>query len=67
MVIRVGKLLRKCEQCGRYTMSELTCPQCGGKTVNAHPSKFSPTDRYGKYRRELKKRMAEDPINPGSI
>ncbi|NVM28424.1 MAG: RNA-protein complex protein Nop10 [Candidatus Helarchaeota archaeon] len=59
----MGKLLRKCVECGRYTMIESTCPQCGGKTVNPQPPKFSITDKYGKYRRELKKKVAESKKN----
>ncbi|MHA1650923.1 MAG: RNA-protein complex protein Nop10 [Candidatus Helarchaeota archaeon] len=51
----MGKILRKCVACGRYTMIHLECPECGGKTVNPHPAKFSLTDKYGKYRRQLKK------------
>ncbi|NLL94794.1 MAG: ribosome biogenesis protein [Thermoplasmatales archaeon] len=31
-------------------MSE-TCPGCGGRSRTAHPARFSPDDRYGKYRR----------------
>jgi H/ACA ribonucleoprotein complex subunit 3 len=30
------------------------CPICGKKTVSPHPARFSPEDRYGKYRRKLK-------------
>ncbi|MBI1971884.1 MAG: nucleolar RNA-binding Nop10p family protein [Candidatus Aenigmarchaeota archaeon] len=33
-----------------YTLKE-TCPKCGSKTRSVHPMKFSPEDRYGKYRR----------------
>ncbi|NPA85827.1 MAG: RNA-protein complex protein Nop10 [bacterium] len=45
--------LRKCTACGAYTLLE-QCPYCGGKTKIAHPPRFSPIDRYGKYRRLLK-------------
>ncbi|MHA1129620.1 MAG: RNA-protein complex protein Nop10 [Candidatus Helarchaeota archaeon] len=51
----MGKLLRKCVECGRYTMTEGKCPQCGGKTISPHPAKFSLVDKYGKYRRKLKR------------
>ena len=27
------------------------CEDCGHDTVTAHPAKYSPDDRYGKYRR----------------
>ena len=47
------KKLKKCE-CGQYTLKE-KCPTCGKDTVSPHPAKFSPQDKYGKYRRLLKK------------
>ncbi|MGI6008515.1 MAG: RNA-protein complex protein Nop10 [Methanomethylophilus sp.] len=43
--------LRRCPKCGRYTLSG-TCPACGAASVCAVPPRFSPEDRYGKYRRE---------------
>lgn len=42
--------LRKCPSCGRYSTVE-ECAECHAMTVSAHPAKFSPDDRYGKYRR----------------
>ncbi len=42
----------KCRQCGKYTLSQ-TCQVCGVEAITPHPPKFSPEDRYGKYRREL--------------
>lgn len=45
--------LRKCQKCGRYTMMD-ACPDCGSKTKTAHPSKYSPEDKYASYRRRLK-------------
>lgn len=47
-------LLRKCEQCGRYTLNLEKCPYCGGRVRVAHPAKFSPQDKYAKYRRAMK-------------
>jgi len=44
----------KCTECGRYTMREDKCPYCGGKLKVAIPPKFSPHDRYAKYRRLIK-------------
>ncbi len=44
-------LMRKCSQCGRYTLKE-TCPVCGSPSVSPHPAKFSPEDKYAKYRIE---------------
>jgi H/ACA ribonucleoprotein complex subunit 3 len=42
-------LLRRCEKCGSYTFKE-ACNRCGGRTVLAHPPKFSPQDKYLKLR-----------------
>jgi H/ACA ribonucleoprotein complex subunit 3 len=44
--------LRKCITCNQYTFKE-TCPKCNKKTVIPVPPKFSPQDKYGKYRRKL--------------
>jgi H/ACA ribonucleoprotein complex subunit 3 len=46
--------LKKCRRCGRYTFME-KCPKCGEVAVRAAPPKFSPQDRWGEYRRKLKK------------
>ncbi|MBS7382318.1 MAG: RNA-protein complex protein Nop10 [Candidatus Methanomethylophilaceae archaeon] len=43
--------LRRCPKCGRYSMKE-KCLDCSADTVTAHPPRYSPDDRYGKYRRE---------------
>ncbi len=38
-------LMRRCEKCGAYTFEE-ACPKCAGRTLLAHPPKFSPQDKY---------------------
>ena len=43
----------KCMSCGDYTLKE-KC-KCGGKAVTPKPAKYTPEDKYGKYRREVKK------------
>jgi len=50
-------LMRKCVKCGAYTLSKDKCPYCGGPVRVPHPPKFSVEDRYGKYRRLLKKML----------
>ena len=45
-------LIRKCNYCNVYTMEE-TCQKCGNKTVMAIPMKYSPTDKFKKYRLRL--------------
>ncbi|MGB9841826.1 MAG: RNA-protein complex protein Nop10 [Candidatus Bathyarchaeales archaeon] len=47
-------LLRKCESCMRYTLKKDACPYCGGAVRIPHPPKFSPDDKYLKYRMVLK-------------
>ena len=41
--------LRKCSKCGAYTL-KMNCPKCNEETKSAHPAKFSPDDKYMKYR-----------------
>ncbi|MGV8171775.1 MAG: nucleolar RNA-binding Nop10p family protein [Candidatus Woesearchaeota archaeon] len=43
----------KCMKCGSYGLVE-EC-ECGHKRVEPKPPKYSPEDKYGKYRREAKK------------
>jgi len=43
--------MRKCSGCNLYTFKE-KCPKCGAKTVSPQPPRFSPEDRFGKYRRK---------------
>ena len=43
--------LRKCANCNRFTLKD-ECPNCKTKTVTAHPAKFSPDDKYARYRLE---------------
>ena len=50
----MGWLLRKCIECGRYTLKKDKCPYCEGNVKIPHPAKFSPDDKYAKYRRMLK-------------
>ena len=47
------KHILKCKKCGNYTMNE-KC-DCGGEAVNVKPAKFSIEDKYGAYRRKVKK------------
>jgi H/ACA ribonucleoprotein complex subunit 3 len=49
-------LIFQCKACNRYTLYP-TCPNCGGTTLQPIPPRFSPEDKYGKYRRQLKKEM----------
>jgi H/ACA ribonucleoprotein complex subunit 3 len=53
-------MIRKCTSCGEYTLHTDVCPHCGGALKNPHPAKFSPDDRYSKYRLALKKESEEE-------
>ena len=46
--------LRKCVKCQIYTLNQNSCPVCGGSVSIPHPAKFSPEDRYAKYRIAMK-------------
>ncbi|EZQ06943.1 MULTISPECIES: RNA-protein complex protein Nop10 [Acidianus] len=50
----MGWKIRKCPNDGTYTLRDY-CPICGKPTVFSHPPRFSPVDKYVKYRIELKK------------
>lgn len=47
-------LLRQCASCGKYTLRTDSCPYCGGNVRIPHPAKFSPDDKYLKYRMAMK-------------
>ena len=41
--------IRKCKKCGDYTLKD-KCKKCGDFSISVHPAKFSPDDKYLKYR-----------------
>ncbi len=47
--------LHFCSPCSRYTIEE-KCPLCQNETHYPKPPKFSLNDKYGVYRREVKKK-----------
>ncbi len=52
-------LMRRCPNCGRYTFKEV-CPVCGNETVVPHPPRFSPEDKYVKYRIMAKRLLTKE-------
>lgn len=54
--------MKRCKSCGEYTLKS-TCPYCGGELEVVYPPKFSPEDKYGKYRRILKKQLKEQGVD----
>jgi H/ACA ribonucleoprotein complex subunit 3 len=45
-------LIKKCGKCNIYTLED-KCPKCGNDTISSLPPRFSPEDKYGKYRIRL--------------
>ncbi len=45
-------LMFRCRVCVLYTLRK-ECPGCGSATESPLPPRYSPEDRYGKYRRML--------------
>lgn len=58
-------VMRRCVPCGRYTLRE-GCPKCGGETRSAHPARFSPDDRYMRYRLAERYGEGQDPASGSS-
>ncbi len=44
----------KCDRCEKHTL-EKVCKDCNNRTITTKPAKFSPEDKYGHYRRMVKK------------
>lgn len=53
-----GTSILKCPSCSSYGLSE-SC-SCGGKRVFSHPPKYSPEDKYAKYRRLAKEESSSN-------
>jgi len=58
--MRIKPAIRKCPSCNNYTM-KIECENCRIETQLPKPARFSPEDKYGKYRRKLKKMVKENP------
>ena len=41
--------IRKCQKCEKYSLKE-KCVNCNIQTNSSHPAKFSPDDKYVRYR-----------------
>ena len=52
-------LLHVCRVCHRYTLDD-ACPQGHGATRTPHPARYSPQDRWAKYRRALQDTVAAE-------
>ncbi len=63
----MDSILRRCKKCGRYTMRKDRCPYCGGELEVPHPPKFSPEDKYGRYRLLMKIMSGEIKLNQDAV
>ncbi|MEM3852661.1 MAG: RNA-protein complex protein Nop10 [Methanomassiliicoccales archaeon] len=54
-------LIRRCPKCGRYTLAD-ACPEDRTQTRNTAPPRYSPQDRYAKYRRALMEKLKEEGV-----
>ena len=45
--------LKKCSKCRSYTLKD-ECGACSAQTINPHPPKYSPLDKYAGIRRKEK-------------
>jgi H/ACA ribonucleoprotein complex subunit 3 len=57
--IPVKSMMMRCGACNRYTM-EQECPVCKGPVERRAPARYSPQDRFGKYRRRLTEEAEKD-------
>jgi len=46
--------IRVCPACRRYTLKD-ACPDGHGASISPLPPRYSPEDRWGDYRRRLRK------------
>jgi H/ACA ribonucleoprotein complex subunit 3 len=51
--------MKRCRSCKEYTLKD-ECLYCGGEVGVIYPPKYSPEDKYGKYRRILKKQQLKN-------
>ncbi|MFT4343118.1 MAG: H/ACA ribonucleoprotein complex subunit NOP10 [Candidatus Woesearchaeota archaeon] len=52
----MARHIRFCESCKKYTLKE-TCD--GKETIIPEPPKYSPEDKYGRFRRTAKREQYE--------
>jgi H/ACA ribonucleoprotein complex subunit 3 len=56
VICTVTSVQYKCPSCGSYSLTE-SCA-CGSMRVSPKPPKYSPEDKYGRYRRQYKEEHA---------
>ena len=50
--------IHKCIACDAYTLREV-CQRCGQETIIPRPAKYSPEDKYSRFRRQVKRQELE--------
>ena len=63
----MDSIMRRCKSCGRYTLRKDRCPYCGGELEVPHPPKYSPDDKYGRYRLMMKIMSGRIKLNPDVV
>ena len=63
----MDSILRRCRNCGRYTMRKDKCPYCGGELEVPHPPKYSPEDRDGRQRLLMKGMSGRIKLSPDVV
>ena len=53
-MLSMRSLMKRCPACETYTLRD-ACPKCGAAAASPLPPRYSPEDRYGAYRRRLKR------------
>lgn len=53
----MAKEILKCAVCESYTLKEI---HCNSKTITIKPAKYSPEDKYQKYRIKYKKQQEKN-------
>ncbi|MEM2942947.1 MAG: RNA-protein complex protein Nop10 [Candidatus Bathyarchaeia archaeon] len=51
--------IRRCPRCRNYTLKDI-CPNCDVETETPIPAKFSPQDKYARYRVQRWSRRGDD-------
>lgn len=51
--------LHYCKNCKKYTL-EQSCSICKRETTLPRPPKYSPEDKYGEYRRQIKREILKE-------
>lgn len=55
----MAKEILKCQICNKYTLKKTHCKK---PTKTTKPAKYSPEDKYGKYRRQYKEKELKNDL-----